>query len=117
VFEKRILRRIFVPKRDEVIGEWRKLHNEVLHDLYFSPNIIRLIEWRKMRWVENVERMGEEMSRGNDGTYHHYHVTSQARIVKAVKNIDAPMLMHVWQELKYRIDMCRVTCGAHIEHL
>jgi hypothetical protein len=56
-------------------------------------------------------------SRGNGGTFHHCHVTSQARIIAAVKNIDAPMLTRVWQELEYRIDVCRVTRGAHIEHL
>jgi len=51
VFENRGLRRIFGPKRDEVIGEWRKLHNEELHDLYSSPNIVRVIKLRRMRWV------------------------------------------------------------------
>jgi hypothetical protein len=60
VFENRALRRIFVSKRDEVIGEWRKLHNEKLHDLYPSPNIVRVIKWRRMRWAGHVARMGEE---------------------------------------------------------
>jgi hypothetical protein len=50
VFENRMLRRIFGPKRDEVTGEWRKLHNEELHDLY-SPTIVRVIKSRRMRWV------------------------------------------------------------------
>jgi hypothetical protein len=59
-FDKRFLRRIFGPKRDEVIGEWRKLHNKVLHILYSSPNIIRQIKSRRMRWVGHVARMGEE---------------------------------------------------------
>jgi len=49
VYENRVLRRIFVPKRDEVTGEWRKLHNEELNILYFSPNILRVIKSRKMR--------------------------------------------------------------------
>jgi hypothetical protein len=49
VFEKRVLRRIFGPKRDEVTGGWRKLHNEELHNLYSSPSIIRIIKWRRMR--------------------------------------------------------------------
>jgi hypothetical protein len=48
VFENRVLRRIFGPKRDEVTGDWRKLHNEELHNLYFSPNIIRMIKPRRM---------------------------------------------------------------------
>jgi hypothetical protein len=51
VFENRVLRRIFVPKRDEVTGEWRELHSEELHILYSSPNIIRHIKPRRMRWV------------------------------------------------------------------
>jgi hypothetical protein len=60
VFEKRLLRRIFGPKRDEVTGEWRKLHNEELHSLHSSPNIIRQIKSRRMRWSGHVARMGEE---------------------------------------------------------
>jgi hypothetical protein len=59
VFEKRVLRRIFGPKRDEVTGEWRKLHNEELTDLYCSPNIVRVIKSGKMRWARHVARMGE----------------------------------------------------------
>ena len=59
VFENRVLRRIFGPKRDEVTGEWRKLHNEELNDLYCSPNIVRVIKSRRMRWVGHVARMGE----------------------------------------------------------
>jgi hypothetical protein len=51
MFENRVLRRIFGPKRDEVTGDWRKLHNEELHNLYSSPNTIRMIKLRKMRWA------------------------------------------------------------------
>jgi hypothetical protein len=58
VFENRVLR-IFGPKRDEVTGEWRKLHNAELHDLYSSPDIIRQIKSRRMRWAEHVARIGE----------------------------------------------------------
>jgi hypothetical protein len=60
VFENRVLRRIFGPKRDEVMGEWRKLHNEELFDLYSSPSIIRIIKSRRMRWAGHVARMGEK---------------------------------------------------------
>jgi hypothetical protein len=60
VFENSVLRRIFGPKRDEVTGEWRKLHNEELHDLYFSPSIIRIIKSRRMRWAGHVVRKGEK---------------------------------------------------------
>jgi hypothetical protein len=60
VFENRVLRRIFGPKRDEVTGGWRKLHNEELHDLYSSPSIIRIIRSRRMRWAAHVARMGEK---------------------------------------------------------
>jgi hypothetical protein len=54
VFENRVLRRIFGPKRDEVTGGWRKLHNEELHKLYSSPSIIRMIKSRRMRWAGHV---------------------------------------------------------------
>jgi hypothetical protein len=54
-----VLRRIFGPKRDEVTGGCRKLHNEALRDLYFSPSIIRIIKSRRMRWAGHVARMGE----------------------------------------------------------
>jgi hypothetical protein len=60
VFENRVLRKIFGPRRDEVTGEWRKLHNEELHDLYSSPSIIRIIKARRMRWARHVPRMGEK---------------------------------------------------------
>jgi hypothetical protein len=59
VFENRVLRRIFGPKRDEVTGGWRKLHNEKLHDLYSSPSIVKVNKARRMRWAGHVARMGE----------------------------------------------------------
>ena len=58
VFENRVLRRICGPKRDEVTGNWRKLRNEELNDLYCSPNIVRVINSRRMRWAGHVARMG-----------------------------------------------------------
>jgi len=60
VFENKVLRRMFGSKRDEVTGEWRKLHNEELNDLYCSPNIVRMIKSRRIRWAGHVSRMGEE---------------------------------------------------------
>jgi hypothetical protein len=60
VFENRVLRRIFGPKRDEVMGEWRKLHSEGVHNLYSSPDIIRQIKSRRMGWAGHVACMGEE---------------------------------------------------------
>ena len=60
VFENRVLRKVFGPKRDEVTGEWRKLHNEELNDLYSVPNIVRVVKSRRMRWAWHVARMGED---------------------------------------------------------
>jgi hypothetical protein len=60
VFENKVLRRIFRPKRDEVTGNLRKVHNEELHNLYSSPNKIRMSKSRRMRWAGHVERMGGE---------------------------------------------------------
>jgi hypothetical protein len=62
VFENRVLRRVFEPKRDEVTGEWRKLHNEELTDLYSLPNIVRVSKSRRMRWAGHVAPMGEGRS-------------------------------------------------------
>jgi hypothetical protein len=59
VFENRVLRRIFGPKREEVTGEWRILHNEEMKDLYSLPNIVRVIKSRRLRWAGHVARMGE----------------------------------------------------------
>jgi hypothetical protein len=70
VSENRVLRRIFGPKRDDVTGKWRKLHNEELNDLYCSPYIVRVIKLRRMRWAEHVARMRERRgtNRGSVGT-------------------------------------------------
>jgi hypothetical protein len=58
VFENRVLRRLFGSKRDGVTGEWRELHKEELNDLYSSPNIVRVIKWRRMRWAGHVAHEG-----------------------------------------------------------
>jgi hypothetical protein len=60
VFENRVLGRIFGPKRDEGTGDWRKLHNEELHNLYSSPSLVRIIKSRRMRWAGHVARLGEK---------------------------------------------------------
>jgi hypothetical protein len=59
VFENRVQRRIFGPRRDDVTGDWRKLHNEKLHNLYSSPNVIRMIKSRRMRWTGHLAGMVE----------------------------------------------------------
>ena len=60
VFENKVLRRIFGPRRDEVTGKWKRLHNEEINDLYSSPNVVWVIKPRTMRWAGHVARMGEE---------------------------------------------------------
>ena len=67
VFENRVLRKIFGPRRDEVTGEWRRRHNEELNDLYSSPNIVRVIKSIRMRWAGHVARMGEGGVQGVGG--------------------------------------------------
>ena len=67
MFENRVLRRVFGPKRDEVTGEWRKLHNEELSDLYSLPNIVRVVKSRRMRWAGHVARMDEGRGEGCTG--------------------------------------------------
>ena len=67
VFENMMLRRTFGPRRDEVTVEWRRMHNEELNGLYSSPNIVRVIKSRRMRWAGHVARMGEE--RGSIGSW------------------------------------------------
>ena len=59
MFENRVMTRIFGPKRNKITGEWRKLHNEELNDLHYSPNIVRVIKSRRMRWAEHVALIGK----------------------------------------------------------
>ena len=67
MFENRVLRRIFEPNRDKVIGEWRRLHNEELNELYSSPNIIQVIKTRRIRWAGHVARLGKRCMQGFGG--------------------------------------------------
>ena len=60
VFENKVLRKIYGPKRDEMTGEWRRLHNEELHGLYDSPDVVRIMKSRRLRWAGHVARMGEK---------------------------------------------------------
>jgi hypothetical protein len=80
VFENRVLKRIFGHKRDEVTGEWRKLHNEELHILYLSPNIIRQIKSSRMRWAGHVARMGEKSVHGFGGKAKRKETTRKTKL-------------------------------------
>jgi hypothetical protein len=79
MFENRVLRRIFGPKRDEVTGEWSKLHSEGLHILYSFPSIIRQIKARRITWAGHVARMGEECVQGFDGKARRKETTWKAK--------------------------------------
>jgi hypothetical protein len=65
VFENRVLRRIYGPKKNEVTGGWRKLHNEKIHNLYSPPSIIRMVKSRRLKWAGQVARMGEKRNSYN----------------------------------------------------
>ena len=99
VFEYRVLRGIFGPKRDEVTGEWRKLHNEELNDLYSSPTIVRVIKSRSMRWAGHVEHM-EEMR----GLY-------RVLVVKSEEKRPLGRHRHIWED-NIKIDVQQVGCGG-----
>jgi hypothetical protein len=99
VFENRVLRRIFGPKRDEATGEWRRLRNEELNGLYSSPNIIRVIKSRRMRWVEHVARMGEKR-----GAYRILVGRPEGR-----RPLGRPRL--TWED-NIRMDLQEVGCGS-----
>ena len=98
VFENMVLRRIFGPRRDEVTGEWRRLHNEELSELYCSPNIVRVIKSRRMRWVGHVARMGEER-----GVY-------RVLVGKPEGRIPLERPRHRWVD-NIRTDLQEVGCG------
>ena len=95
-----VLRRIFGPKRDEVTGEWRKLHNEELDDLYCSPNMVRVIKSRRMRWVRHVARMGERR-----GVY-------RVLMGKPEGNRPHERPWHRWEDI-IKMDLQEVGCGGY----
>ena len=98
MFENRVLRRIFGPKRNEVTGEWRKLHKEELNNLYSSPNIVRVIKSRRMRWAGHVARMGE-----GRGVYRVLVGKPQGR-----RTVGRPRRR--WEDI--RMDLREVGCGC-----
>ena len=93
VFENRVLRRIFGPKRGEVRRKWRKLHNEELNDLYSSPNIVRVIKSIRMRWAGHVARIGDR------------------RVVLVVKPEGKGRPRHRWED-NIKLDFLKVECGG-----
>jgi hypothetical protein len=97
--ENRVLRRIFGPKSDEVTGEWKKLHNEELNNLYSSPNIVRVTKSRRMRWAGQVARMGE-----GKGVYRDLVGKPEGRrpLGRARRR---------WED-NIRMDLCEVGCGC-----
>jgi hypothetical protein len=99
VFENRVLRRIFGPKREEVTGEWKKLHNDDLNNLYSSPNIVRVIKSRRMRLAGHVACMGEGI-----GVY---------RVLMGKPEIRRPLgrSTHRWED-NIRMDLREVGCGC-----
>ena len=99
VFENRVLRRIFGPKTDEVTGEWRKLHNEELNDLYSSPNIVRVIKSRRMKWTGHVARVGES--------------TDAYRVLVGKIEGQTPLgrPRHRWED-NIKMDLQEVGCGG-----
>jgi hypothetical protein len=99
VFQNKVLRRIFGPKRDEVTGEWRKLRNKKLNDLYSSPNIVWVIKLRRMRWVRYVAHMGERK-----GIYRVF-----VRKPEGKRSLERPR--HRWED-NIKIDLQGVDVGV-----
>jgi hypothetical protein len=97
VFENKVLRRIFGPRRDEVTGKWRRFHNEELNDLYSSPNIVRVIKARRMRWTVHVAHMGEKR-----GVY---------RVLVGKPEGKRPLGRPRRRRVDFRMDLQEVGCG------
>jgi hypothetical protein len=99
VFDNRELRRIFGPRRDEVTREWRKLHNEEVNNLYSSPNIVRVIKSRRMRWAGHVAHIGEK-----SGVY-------RVLVAKPERKRPFGRPMRSWED-NIKMDLREVGCGA-----
>jgi len=99
VFENRVSRRIFGPKRDKVTGEWRKLHSEELNDVYSSPNIVRVIKSRRMKWAGHVVLMGE-----GRGVY-------RVLVGKPERKRPLGRPRHRWED-NVKMDLQEVRCGV-----
>jgi len=99
VSEKRVLRTVFGPKREEVIGEWRKLYNKELNDLYFSPNTVWVIKLRRMGWVGHVVRMGDRR-----GAY-------RVSVAKPEGKRPLGRARHRWED-NIKVDLQEVGCGG-----
>jgi hypothetical protein len=103
VFENRVLRRVFGPKRDEVTEEWRKLHNEELNDLYSLPNIVQVVKLRRMRLTGHVACMGEE--RG----------VHRVLVGKPEGKRPLGRPRHTWEDIKMDLQEVGVGCGDWME--
>jgi hypothetical protein len=96
VFENRVLRRIFGPNRDEVTGQWRKLHNEELHNLYSSPDIIRQVKGDEVSWACGTNRKGKESVQGSDGKARRKETTWNAKAWMGSEWILGRLAWGVW---------------------
>ena len=99
MFENRVLRRIFGPKRDDVTGEWRKLHNEELNNLYSSPNTVRVIKSRRMRWAGHVVSMGKR------------RVVYRVLVAKPERKRPLGRPRHRWED-NIKMNLQEVRCGG-----
>jgi len=116
VFENRVLKRIFGPKRDEVSGEWRKLHNEGLNDLYSSPHIVRVINLRRMTWAGHVACIGERLwPKFNSYTFFTIGVNSPQ--MSQNKCSDLTHLQDVGTEQLNEVHLCLIFLNIQVNYM